>query len=71
MSYLLVVNHDQLHKKYTALRQKGQGQSRIILSAAAAGTVLKPSGGNCAVLPKGFAAPSAKKLTSINIPTFS
>ena len=46
-------------------------QYRIILSAAAAGTVLKPSGGNCAVLPKGFAAPSAKKLTSINIPTFS
>ena len=27
------------------------GQYRIILSAAAAGAVLKPSGGNCAVLP--------------------
>ena len=26
-------------------------QYRIILSAAAAGAVLKPSGGNCAVLP--------------------
>ena len=27
------------------------GQYRIILSAEAAGAVLKPSGGNCAVLP--------------------
>ena len=27
-------------------------QYRIILSAAAAGAVLKPQGGNCAVLPK-------------------
>ena len=28
------------------------GQYRIILSAAAAGAVLKPQGGNCAVLPQ-------------------
>ena len=28
------------------------GRYRIILSAAAAGAVLKPQGGNCAVLPK-------------------
>ena len=31
--------------------RRNQGQYRIILSAAAAGAVLKPSGGNCAVLP--------------------
>ena len=37
---------------------------------AAAGTVLKPSGGNCAVLPKGFAAPSAEKISLHKHPRF-
>ena len=48
---------NELHRAGAPLFYKENAQSgdfrqyRTILSAAAAGAVLKPSGGNCAVLP--------------------
>ena len=39
------------------------GQYRIILSAAAAGAVLKPSGGNYAVLPYAFSTSYSLNVT--------
>ena len=53
---------NELHRAGAPLFYKENAQSgdfrqyRIILSAAAAGAVLKPSGGNCAVLPLEFCA---------------